>query len=802
MPKKHHERYSPIKLVSQTGQILIAIGTPVLLLLKFLFIINVIVGSTIFNQIALISKKIRHFRKTRLSNPDEFFWQFSKSRRIFVTKPIVKKIHHSFPLPPIPQFRLPGISRLAAATVASISLSVIFFLILYFTFFIFNDLPHPRLLAQKPIPLTTKIYDRNGILLYQFYGTENRTLVNLADLPPYVPEAIISAEDKNFYHHIGFDPAGITRAAIANYQGIGSQGGSTITQQLVKFSLLSPERTLTRKIRELILSVWAERLYTKNEILAMYLNYIGFGGPAYGIEAASEIYFGKSAKNLTLPEAALLASLPSSPTTYSPFGKHPEIAKFRQIQVLDKMTEEGYISRNEAEQAKKEQITFAPNETEIKAPHFVMFVKDELTKQFGEKTLLEGGLQIKTTLDYELYKKSQTILKTGVEKQNYLNVTNGAALITNPKTGEILSMSGSIDFFDLTKDGNVNVTTSERSPGSSIKPLTYALAFERGTISPNTVIDDNFTVFQQAGGPPYRPRNYDNRFHGKVTARTALGSSYNIPAVKVLEKIGLVNFLQFAQNAGLTTLSDPNRFGLSITLGGGEVKMIDMARAYGTFANNGKNIPLKSILEITKHNGEEVPLLSKQQEKRLISPKTAFLISSILSDDTARSPTFGRGSILNIPGRDIAVKTGTTETKRDNWTIGYSFGDNSRLVAVWVGNNDNSPMSPYLESGNTGAAAIWNPLITQALETIPNSKLVSPQNLLPVQICTQTGTLPCAGCPQIVTEYFEKGSEPNTACQLQEISPSPAPEILLPTPHPTRLENWIQNLRRFRNRHN
>ncbi len=667
----------------------------------------------------------------------------------------------------LPKLHIPKTPRVAGAAIASISAGIVIFLIFYFSLFIFKDLPHPRLLAATTVPLTTKIYDRNGVLLYQFHGDQNRTLVKLNELPPYVPQAVIAAEDKNFYKHIGFDPAGITRAALANYNGSGGQGGSTITQQLVKFSLLTPERTLTRKIRELVLSLWAERLYTKNEILTMYLNYIGFGGPAYGIEAASEIYFGKPAKNLTLAEASLLASLPSAPTTYSPFGEHPEFAKFRQIQVLDKMAEQGYITKEEAIEAKKQQLTFVPNETQIKAPHFVMYVKDELVKQFGEKKVIEGGLQVTTSLDYELYKKVTDTVKTGVEKQKYLNVQNGAALVTNPKTGEILAMAGSIDFFDLTKDGNVNVTTAERSPGSSIKPLTYALAFENNLVTPNTIIEDQPVEFRQIGGPSYRPTNYDNRFHGRMSIRTALASSYNIPAVKVLDRIGLVNFLQFAVNAGLTTLSDPNRFGLAITLGGGEVKMTDMATAYSMFPNQGTKTPLTSILSVKDSNGNFLAMDPEHLAKsRLISPKSAFFINSILSDDGARSPTFGRGSYLNIPGHTIAVKTGTTETKRDNWTIGYSFGDEPRLVAVWVGNNDNSPMSPALESGNTGAAAIWNPIMTSILSGRTNSAVPQPDDLIAVQICPLTGTLPCENCPGLVTEYFVRGTEPKQQCNL------------------------------------
>lgn len=807
MPKQNHAKNPLLAVFLLIGQILIAIGNPVLLLSKLLLFFSESIGDKIItvgeNCLKTASKALKNHPPPKITIPSfelnlpkikiavikfrgdfaeklthiklpKFSFRIKHKRRLSLSKPASEKPA---------SWRFPKTPKLAGALAASISATIVVFLVFYFSFFIFTNLPHPRLLAQKPVPLTTKIYDRNGILLYQFYSDQNRTLAKLPELPPYVPGAIIAAEDKNFYKHPGFDPAGITRAAIANYNGDSAQGGSTITQQLVKFSLLTPERTVTRKIRELILSLWAEKIYSKDEILTMYMNYIGFGGPAYGIEAASEIYFGKSARNLSLPEAALLASLPSAPTTYSPFGKHPEIAKFRQIQVLDKMQQLGYITKTESDQAKKTQLTFVPNETEIKAPHFVMYVKDQLVEQFGEKTVLEGGLKVTTTLDYNLYKKTSDTLKTGVDKQHYLNVQNGAALVTNPKTGDILAMIGSVDFFDLTKDGNVNVTVAERSPGSSIKPLTYALGFDIGVITPATIIADEPTVFQQIGGPTYSPTNYDNRFHGKVTTRTALASSYNIPAVKVLDRVGLINFLQFAQNAGLTTLDDPNRFGLSITLGGGEVTMTDMAQAYSIFPNQGKSVPLKSILKIEDSQGNllNVPFTSPRS---LISPKSAFYINSILSDDGARAPTFGRGSILNIPGHTVAVKTGTTETKRDNWTIGYSFGDNPRLIAVWVGNNDNSPMSPYLESGNTGAAAIWNPIIEEVLKDQPNTEVPKPEDLIAVQICPLTGTLPCENCPGIVTEYFQRGTEPKNSCNLskeevEKFQKQPQPQIKL-----------------------
>ena len=535
-------------------------------------------------------------------------------------------------------------------------------------------------------------------------------MVELSDLPKYVLEATIASEDKNFYHHLGVDPVGIIRAAWANYRNSGViQGGSTITQQLIKSTLLSPERSVSRKIKEIILAFWAERIYNKEEILKMYLNQIPYGGAAYGIEEAAKTYFNKPAKELTLAEATLLAGLPSSPSTYSPFGPHPELAKNRQIQVIQNMLDQGYIDPITANQIKDAPLLYNNIETSIKSPHFVMFVKDYLIKNYGVRAVERGGLEVKTTLDYRLYEATQKILRDGVIRQKYLNVGNGAVLITNPNTVEILTMIGSVDFFDTKNDGNVNVTLANRSPGSAIKPLNYGLAFEKKLITPETILDDSPITYKFSHSPDYTPNNYDNWFHGSVSAKIALASSYNIPAVKILEKNGVQNFIDFAQKMGISTWTEKNRFGLALTLGGGEVTMTDLATAYVVFSNQGVRVDLTPILSIKDYRGRilDVP---KTTPARVISSDTASIVSSILSDDNARSATFGRGSALDIPG--FAVKTGTTKEKRDNWTIGYN---QSWLVAVWVGNNDNSPMSPYLESGNTGAAAIWNPIFNYLL---------------------------------------------------------------------------------------
>ncbi len=641
------------------------------------------------------------------------------------------------------------------------------FFLLFLPFWIISTLgklPDPRLLAVRDIPLSTKIYDRNGDLLYQIYADENRTLVSLDTLPPYVAQATVAIEDKNFYHHPGFDPQGIIRAALANTNGESVQGGSTITQQLVKTVFLTPEKTLERKIKEIILSFWAERLFSKKQILTMYLNQVAYGGAAYGIEEGARTYFGKPAHDLSLPEAALLAGLPSAPSAYSPFGAHPEMAKTRQRQVLAAMREQGYITPEEAVTAEQTELRFARQATLIKAPHFVMYVKDYLVKKYGIRAMERGGLEVTTSLDYPTYEAVAKMLKDGVEAQRGLNVGNGAALVTKPKTGEILAMVGSIDFFNLAHDGNVNVTIAPRSPGSSIKPLNYALALEKGILTPSTIISDSPVIYRTAGAPDYIPVNYDNRFHGQVTARVALASSYNIPAVKVLEKNGLRNFLDFARKMGITTWTDPSRFGLALTLGGGEVTMVDMANAYSAFANGGSKVNLNPVLLVKDYRGQILEdNRSYTKSEQVISAPTAFLIANILADDAARIPTFGPGSALNIAKHTVSVKTGTTQDKRDNWTIGFTP---TYLAAVWVGNNDNSPMSPYLESGNTGAAAIWNPIMTYLLKDLPDEPIAKPEGVVAVQICAYNGLLPCENCPSLRTEYFIKGTEPKRACKI------------------------------------
>jgi len=646
---------------------------------------------------------------------------------------------------------------------------------------IFKDLPSPQKLSKQEQILTTKIYDRNYQLLYKIFRGENRTPVKLADLPRPFIYATIAIEDKDFYRHRGLSPRGILRAAYLYLFKAKTTGGSTITQQLVKNTLLNSEKTLRRKIKEAILAILVEQKYSKDQILEMYLNQVGYGGAAYGIEEASQKYFGKHAKDLNLAEGALLAGLTASPTKFSPFGLHPEMAKERQAAVLRRMAEDGYITEEEEKKTKEQELKFAPQRDEIFAPHFVMYVKELLVQKYGEKAVENGGLEVTTSLDLNLQEAAQKIVNEEVKKLGDLHITNGAAFITNPKTGEILAMVGSKDYFAKDIQGNFNVTTALRQPGSSIKPVNYSIALENG-FTPATLLDDSPITYQVPGQEPYSPKNYDNRFHGQIPLRTALGSSYNVPAVKVLAAFGVKKMIGRGKEMGITTWENQSRYGLSLTLGGGEVKMTDLAVVYGVLANSGVRVDLNPILEVKDSTGKILEKNLQGQETPVLNPGVAFLLTNILSDNSARTPAFGPASQLFIPNRSVAVKTGTTQNLRDNWTIGYTP---SRLVAVWVGNNDNSPMS-WVASGVTGASPIWRKIMDSLLINSPVEDFPKPDEVKEVEICTLTGTLVCNGCPSVKKEYFLTGTEPRFACAPEKIkeilekklSPTSSPQIL------------------------
>jgi len=638
-------------------------------------------------------------------------------------------------------------------------LVVFFFVSLAVFLYLFVDLPSPTHLVSYQFPASTLIYDRQGNLLYEIYAEKNRVPIKIEELPEYVKWATIASEDKNFYKHHGFAPEGILRAGYNILFRRSLQGGSTITQQLVKNALLTPERTLRRKVREAILAFATEIIYSKDQILEMYLNQAPYGGTAWGIEIAAQTYFDKHAKDLTLAEAALLAGLPASPTRFSPFGAHPELAKERQERVLQRMFEDGYITEEERQQAKDAELIFAPATVGIKAPHFVLYVKELLVEKYGERVVEQEGLKVTTTLDLDLQDFAQQTVATEVAKLKNLKVSNGAALVTNPKSGEILAMVGSYDYFDDEHDGKVNVVLRPRQPGSAIKPINYALGLMKKVITPATVINDVPTCFSVPGQKLYCPVNYDGQFHGPVQVRFALGSSYNLPAVKVLTLNGLEDFVATASAMGITTFQDPANYGLSITLGGGEVKMIDMATAFSAFSNLGVRQDVYAIEKIEDRHGKILYERQETEGPRVLPMEVAYLISHILLDNNARAPAFGSSSYLVIKNHpEVSVKTGTTNDKRDNWTIGFTP---SRLVAVWVGNNDNTPMS-YVASGITGASPIWNKIMTHALKDKDQEWPMKPEGIVGGTICSLSGKAPNPESPCATRfEYFLEGTVPS-----------------------------------------
>lgn len=671
-------------------------------------------------------------------------------------------------------------------------LFLVLFVIGILLFTILKDLPSPSKLSLYDIPQTTKIFDRSENLLYEIYTDQNRTLVKLSDIPLFLQQATIAIEDKDFYKHQGINPVGgILRAVKETAVHQKLQGGSTITQQLVKTALLTREQTLQRKIKEIILAFWSERLYSKNQILEMYFNEIPYGGTAWGVEAAAQTYFGKKVKDITLSEAALLAGLPAAPTVYSPFGAHPELSLARQEDVLTRMVEDGYINQTQKDEALSQPLVYKSIKNNIKAPHFVMYVKEKLVDKYGEKLVEQGGLRITTTLSLQLQEFTETAIASEVAKLKNLRVGNAASLVTRPATGEIFAMVGSKDYF-ATDSGNFNVTTSLRQPGSAIKPLNYAIGLETKKVTPATVFLDIPTCFAVEGQKTYCPVNYDGKFHGPVQLRFALGNSFNIPAVKMMALNGVEPFIASASAMGITTFKDPSRYGLSLTLGGGEVAMVDMATAFGVFANTGIRKDLISVLKVEDRNGNVleqvkdsniIPDISKPLSlpssllitgPRVLSTETSFLISHILLDPNARVDAFGTSSFLTIAGRAVSVKTGTTDDKRDNWTIGFTP---NFLTVVWVGNNDNTPMHPTLSSGITGAAPIWNKIMSYILKSQPDVWPNQPTSIAGARICRLTGKAPPnpdqstdSGCDARF-EYFIEGTVPREPEVLSQSVP-------------------------------
>lgn len=650
---------------------------------------------------------------------------------------------------------------------------VILLLIFAFYFYILKGLPSSHDLDSREPQVSTKIYDRNGNLLYKIYKDQNRSIVPLTQIPMHVRLATLAAEDAEFYSHPGFSIKGIFRAFIQDLQTGSVQGGSTITQQLVKNTLLTPEKTITRKIKELILSVEVETNYTKDQILEMYLNEVSYGGTAYGIQEASESYFGKSVDSIDLAEAAFLAGLPKSPTSYSPFGSNPELSLQRQKEVLHLMTVNKFITAEQEQSSVNEKLVFIPNKTPIKAPHFVMYIRQLLVDKYGEDMVEKGGLEVTTSLDLPIQDTAEKVVRTEVDKLQGLHVGNGAALVVNPQTGEILAMVGSKNYFDIANDGNVNVTTSVRQPGSSIKVVNYAYALSNG-YTPATIIDDSPITFVSPGTTPYSPVNYDGQFKGRIPLRSALAQSRNIPAVKVLASYGVTKMVDEGQKMGITTWANPSNYGLSLTLGGGAVTALDLSKVYSTVSNYGKRPEFLPILSVKDYKGRTLekndPITTD-----VVDPRVAFILTDILKDNTARAPEFGFNSYLVIKNHpEVAVKTGTSNDLRDNWTAGYN---QDFLVVTWVGNNDNSPMS-RIASGVTGASPIWNKIMTAILNDRPSIDWKVPDGVSKVNICSFTGTLPCDNCPTR-QEWFLDESKPAKHC-----SPDQIQRMGLPTPIP------------------
>jgi len=590
---------------------------------------------------------------------------------------------------------------------------------------------------------TTKIYDRTGkVLLYNLSGIYRRTEVPLNQISQYVKDGSIAIEDEEFYNHNGIRPTAILRALFVDTMtGSKKQGASTITQQVIKNTVLSAEKTWTRKIKEAILAIKLERSMSKDQILELYLNEIPYGGNIYGIEEAANTFFDKKAADLNLVESAYLAAIPQAPTTYSPYGSHLDLLEARKNLVLDKMATLGYITKDEALKAKTEKATFAPASTRgLNAPHFVFFVKDYLEQKYGDAASVEKmGLKVYTTLDFSLQEKAETIVKKYAEENDAKYKASNAAMVAiDPKTGQILAMVGSRDYFDIAHEGNFNVATAHRQPGSSFKPFVYATAFNMG-YTPDTVLFDLPTEFNPScpadseknkTAECYMPVNYDGKYEGPLTLRNALAQSRNIPAVKLLYLVGVDNALTTARNFGITGLKDKNTYGLTLVLGGGEVSLLEMTNAYGVFANDGVYHPYTGILKVVDKTGKTLEEY-QEQGQQVIANDSARKVSSILSDNTARIPAYGANSPLYFPGRDVAAKTGTTNDYRDTWILGYSP---NLVVGAWAGNNNNSPIDKKV--AGFVVAPMWGEFMRQVLPSLPNEKFIAPdptdQNLKPI----------------------------------------------------------------------
>lgn len=593
-------------------------------------------------------------------------------------------------------------------------------------FIIIKDLPSADVLTSRQVFQSTKIYDRTGeTLLYEIHGEEKRTVIPFEEIPELAKKATIAIEDENFYKHSAFDWKSIARAVLVNISsGRIAQGGSTITQQLAKNAFLTSARTITRKIKELALAFKLERKFSKDEILNLYLNQIPYGSNAYGIEAASQTFFDKDAKDLNLAEAALLASLPKAPTYYSPWGSHTKELMARKNLVLEKMQQLGLISEAQKNEAQKYALQFAPNYTSIKAPHFAIMVQDYLNGKYGEDFVRTAGLKVITTLDWKLQELAEKTVTEGAQRNEELYQGKNSSLVAqDANTGQILALVGSRNYFDVENQGNFNVAAQGlRQPGSAIKPLVYAAAFKKG-YTPETVLFDLETEFDATGDPEksYKPQNFDEKFRGPVTLRQALAQSINIPAIKTLYLAGIDNVLKLAQDFGITTLTERSRYGLSLVLGGGEIKLIDLVNAYSVFAQDGIKHTQSFILKVS--DGEKTLEEYADEPTQVIEPQYARLINDILSDVQSRSPLFQNSLNLTVfPNQEVALKTGTTNDYRDAWAFGYTKG---LVVGVWAGNNDNAPMQKH-GSSILAAVPIWSAFMKETLQDRPTETFAQP----------------------------------------------------------------------------
>lgn len=642
-----------------------------------------------------------------------------------------------------------------------------------------NDISSPAALLAKKKTGTT-ILDRNGTVLFQGYGAQSTEVVSLKDMPTTLKDATLAAEDPDFYSHPAISWRGTARAIVADLTHASKvEGGSTLTQQLVKNSLLTTDKNFTRKFNEMILATELERQYSKDQILEMYLNETYYGQGSSGVEAASEAYFHKSVKELTLGESALLAGLPLGPSRFDP-NASIENATGRRDFVLSRMVDLGKITQEQADAAKAQPLDLGgsqggntmavyPKSIIIRAPHFVFYVLDQLRAKYGQDVLENGGITVHTTLDLKKQELAEQTVKTQINKLSEHNVTNAGLVSLEPKTGDIVAMVGSVDY-NAPGFGNVNVVLSQLQPGSSFKPIAYATAFKKGWNGSTIIKDEPFSA-PSGDGTSYQPMNYDLKWHGNVTVRKALDNSFNIPAVKALQFAGIPDTIKTAHDMGITSLNQPERYGLSLVLGGGEVRPIDMATVYSTFANNGTKVLPRAILKVEDRSGKDISKLDHPAPVEVLDPRIAYMITSILSDDHSRQPEFPANGPLTLPGRPAAAKTGTTNDFRDNWTVGYTP---QLVTAVWVGNNNHSAMNNI--DGITGAAPIWHDYMKGALEGVAPMNFPQPAGITMAKACSPDG---------IYTEAFKSDAVPPLTCNTPRPTDKPKSDDNKATPEAT-----------------